>query len=500
MNSTAPTQSFSLAANAPGCTSNGTSRTCLVPVNLPLGSDLVTLSTYDGPLTANGQTSGHLLATASTTQTIVEAQSNNVVISLMAVVSSVTITPQQSSIVSTGTRVTVPLSVAAFDAAGNPITGTTPYAQPIALTAQAVNAYFGNGPSVSVNGATNNALASPLDTASLVYAGRDGSGDYTIVATTNYGNQRVGTTSFAIQPGFVTARQLFTSGLANADLVQRWDTKDLWFTEPGTNKIGTLSANGVFSEFSVVSGKQPRHIIYTGLNGTGIGLGTPFFVTEIPDTIGILQTNGSIAERVVPTANSGLAGITFDGVALVLWFAESAVGKIGSMTLSGVMNEYPTGIPGSTPQSLSMNNQSGGVLFTDPGTNSIGWMKPDHSVVEYPIPTPNAGPSIMLGSCFTEANAPNLGCLNPTTGAITEYPAGDVIVALAPGASDGFTNLWVLLRNGTIEHVDSAFRFTPVPSTLPSGGQPVAIATGVNSDLWLLRNAPSVSDLDELIY
>jgi hypothetical protein len=498
-------QSFALAPNAPNCTTGASTRTCTIVVDLPLGNDTIVLSTFDGALTSDGRTSGRLLATASATQPIVEGQANNVLISLLGVPATATVTPQQTTIGSTGTTVTVPLTVTVYDASGTSITGSDPYSTPVNLQLQP--GAVGNAIQFSVNGGApgGGQLRTPNDTISLVYAGRDGSGTYTIQALTGLDSHQIGASAaFNVVPGVRLAHQIFNN-VANGDLVQRYDTSDIWFTEPAAHKIATWSANNVFTEFAVASGKEPRHIVYTGLNGTFPGTGTPFFVTELPDTIGTLQTNGSIAEHVLPTANAGLGGIFFDAGHFQLWFAEQTAAKIGVMNLGGGFIEYPVGIAGSAPAAVSYNVLNGGIWFTDPGTNAIGLLKTDHTVVEFAVPTVNASPSVIVGQStndtwFAEANAPNLGRIDNLTGHITEYPAGDVIVSLIPGATDGFTTLWAVTRNGTIEYFDASGHFSVVSNTLPAGTTAFAGAIGTNANLWILRSGVSVSELDEVIH
>ncbi len=494
-------QAFGLAPDSPNCSSNGTTRTCTVAINMPIGNDTMTVSTFDGPLTSGGATSGHLLASASATQQIVEATANHVVVSLLGVPSTATITAQQSTITSNGSTVTVPLTVAVYDASGNQITGSDPFTFPIDLQMQSPTSTFGSNFRFSVNGGApgGGQITSPADTIALVYAGRGGSGTYTLGATSNYDGHLLGSSAtINVVPGVKLAHQIF-SNVAKGDLVQRYDTKDIWFTEPAAKKIGTLSANNVFTEFPVASGKEPRHIVYLGLPSG------EFYVTEKPNTIGTLQTNGSIVERAVPTANAGLAGIVYDGGHYKLWFAEEAAAKIGSMTLGGGFAEYPVGIAGSTPAAVAMNFLTGGTWFTDPGTNTIGQLKTDHTVVEFPIPTANAKPSVIVGDTtydtwFAEANAPNLGHIDNASGKVTEYPAGDVIVSLVPGASDGYTTLWAITRNGTIERFDASGNYVVVANTLFGGGTPFVASIGAYADVWFLRSGVSVSDLDEIIY
>lgn len=497
-------QSFDLSASAPACTMSGSARTCRVSVDLPIGSDTITLTTFDGPL-SGGRPSGHQLATSTVTQTIAEGQLNTVVMSLLGIPAVVTIVPQPSTISATGTQVTVPLAVTVYDASGSPITGPDKYSQPIAFTAQAVKppgAQIG----FAVNGTSCSVLTSPVDTISLVYGGSGGTGDYTINATINFGNTRVGSAPFTIKPGFTLVQQLFAGSMTNADLVQAYNTRDIWVTEPAAHKLAAISASGSFAEYPVTSGKEPRHIVYTAVTGVFPGAGRPYVITEFPDTIGFVATNGSITETTVPTPNAGVGGLFYDAGRFTLWFAEAA-GKIGTSDLSGHVTEYPTGIAGSTPAYVAQNFLSGGIWFTDPGTNSIGLMRPDHTFVEYPIPTANASPSVIVGittndTWFAEGNAAKLGHIDNSSGAIVEYPAPDVIVSLVGALSDGSNAaVWALTRGGTVLKYDASGAFQAYPVTLVGNGTPAVLTQGYRGDdLLILRNGVSVTDLDRMFY
>jgi streptogramin lyase len=497
-------QSFALSATAPNCSTSGTVRTCRVAVNLPLGNDTITLFTFDGPL-VNGQTSGHRLGVATATQTIAEGQANTVAMSLLGVPALATIVPQPPAITATGKPVTVALAVTVFDASGNEITGTDPYAQPVVVTAQSTP--LGANLAFTVNGAGGNTLTKPGDTVTMTYPGSGGTGSaYQLVATTttNFSSATIGTAPFTIDPGFSLVQQL-AGGLANADVVQRYDTRDIWFTEPASHKIALLSPSGTVTEYAVPSGKEPRHIAFTGNTGIG-GFGLPIVITEYPDAIGIVRSNGTITETTTPTANPGIGGIWYDVTQFRLWFAESA-GNIGTADVSGHITEYPVGIAGSSPAAVAQNCNSGNMWFTDPGKNAIGSMsKSDHSVIEYPVPTANAGPSaIVCGNTndtwFAESNAAKLGHVDNFTGTIVEYPAPDVIVSLVPGLADGSNAaVWALTRGGTVLRYDSTGAYRSHPVTLAGNGTPIVITQGYYGDLLILRNGAPASDLDLMLY
>lgn len=495
-------QAFDLSSTSPSCTTAPGVRTCTVTVDLPLGNDTIALYTYDGPLSGS-KPSGHMLAMATVTTGIIEGKHNSVAMSLLGVPASVTITPERASIQSTGSPTTVQIGTTVYDAAGNQITGADPYSEPVGLTASGPHNAF----AVIVNGNNTGYLTRPGDTASLTYSGRGGSGAYTIRAAITYGNVQIGSAPFTITPSMRLAQQIFTN-LAHADLVQRYDNRDVWITEPAAHAIATYTPNGTFTQYAIASGKEPRHILYTGNNGVFPGAGLPFVISEVNDVIGMVHSDATVTEHQTPTANSGIGQILYDAGTLTTTFTETTAGNIAKSNVNGTtITEYPIGIAGAAPAGLARNNLNGATWFTDPGTNAIGLMRSDHSVTEYPVPTASAGPNIIVGvdtynTWFTEDNAAKLGHIDNSTGAIVEYTAPDVITALVPGASDGFTTLWAVLKNGSIQQFDSATNtFTPVAGTLPANGLTiVAAATGTFDNLWILRAGGSVSELDELIY
>ncbi len=106
-----------------------------------------------------------------------------------------------------------------------------------------------------------------------------------------------------------------------------------------------------------------------------------------------------------------------------LWFVGS-VAWIGRITTSGAITFFPLSY-GSHAGSLA-RGLKGTIWFTD-GGNRIGRMSADGTIVEFVIPTPNAGASqITLGPdgamWFSEFYAGKIGRVSPD-GSITEYAA-----------------------------------------------------------------------------
>ena len=77
-----------------------------------------------------------------------------------------------------------------------------------------------------------------------------------------------------------------------------------------------------------------------------------------------------ITEFSIPTANSGVQGIT-SGPDDDLWFAEQFTNKIGRITTSGVFTEFLVPTANSHPTGITLG-ADGGLWFTENTANQIG--------------------------------------------------------------------------------------------------------------------------------
>ncbi len=109
----------------------------------------------------------------------------------------------------------------------------------------------------------------------------------------------------------------------------------------------------------------------------------------------------------VPTANAGLSQIAAgpDGG---LWFTQTQANKIGRITTSGQITEYPLAI-GSYPLGITAG-PDGAIWFTQVGSNKIGRISPQGVITETAVPTANSGlRDIAMGTngtlWFTEESA-----------------------------------------------------------------------------------------------
>jgi hypothetical protein len=123
----AGTKSISLSYGANRQVADCTT-TCSLQANVTPGTVTFAVGLYD----ASGA-SGHLLASGSTTTTIVAGQQNSVNVTFSGVIASVAVA-LGSTPLTAGTPSTIPVVVTAKDAAGYTIVGSDPYATPISLS------------------------------------------------------------------------------------------------------------------------------------------------------------------------------------------------------------------------------------------------------------------------------------------------------------------------------------------------------------------------------
>jgi len=100
-----------------------------------------------------------------------------------------------------------------------------------------------------------------------------------------------------------------------------------------------------------------------------------------------------------------------------LWFTEIAGNRIGRMTPSGVLTEFPvpTGSPGIATSSLPnviARGPGGFLVFSEQRGNKIGAITTDGRIVEFEVPTPASAPvGVTAGPAqdvwFAESSAAN---------------------------------------------------------------------------------------------
>ncbi|NNC09453.1 hypothetical protein HJC10_42425, partial [Corallococcus exiguus] len=112
----------------------------------------------------------------------------------------------------------------------------------------------------------------------------------------------------------------------------------VWFTQPGTNRIGRATRQGVVSGFDLPTPFASPQGITAGLDGN-------------------------------------------------VWFTELGAGRIGRITPAGVVTEFPLPQAGSAPSGITAG-LDGNVWFTEQVGNRIGRITPAGVIMEFEVPTP----------------------------------------------------------------------------------------------------------------
>ena len=293
---------------------------------------------------------------------------------------------------------------------------------------------------------------------------------------TEYGNNKIGKITTG---NTITEYGVLTANSGPHDIAKGPDG-NIWFTEVGGNKIGSITTSGVVSEYSIPSaGSSPYGIAA----GTG---NTLWFAEYNGNKIGKITTSGVITEYPVPTATSRPFGITTDSNGNA-WFTELASDKIGKVdATTGNITEYD--LPaGSGPISIT-RGPAGDLWFVEYGSNGnkIGKITTSGVITEYPVPTANSMPrDITQGPdglmWFTESNTNKIGKIT-SSGQITEYDVptdASQLLGITTGP-DG--NLWFAEyganKIGTATNFTT--NYTTVKSVTDSTDINIVTPTGTN--------------------
>jgi len=212
-----------------------------------------------------------------------------------------------------------------------------------------------------------------------------------------------------------------------------------------------------------------------------------------------------------------------------MWFADINSGKVGKITLNGIVTEYdidsmqtvgivsgpdgnlwvtehsndfitrvtPAGTytkfaldPGTNPSEIIVGS-NGNLWFTEEGTGRIGEITVNGIITHRTLNVPGMPTDIMVGPdgnvWFSDATNSTISKITPS-GAIVDYsiptpnyPAENYIASIATG-SDG--NVWFTENNGnkigklTIAGVVTEY-------DVPAGTQPQGITAGPDGNLWV---------------
>ncbi|HVC07299.1 MAG TPA: hypothetical protein VND98_06940 [Solirubrobacterales bacterium] len=292
---------------------------------------------------------------------------------------------------------------------------------------------------------------------------------------------------------------------------------DLWFTEWGTEKIGRITPGGQVTEFPLPA-LEPGRLTAGPVGITTGPEGDLWFTVPHRQMIGRITPSGQITEFQVKLGQENEPQLIVAGPDGNLWFteprhehayrepeeptAEERRGKIGRITPSGEITEFPLKLPPprrDTQPSGVAAGPSGDVWFMEFGV--IGRITPAGQITEFPSSagkgTIAAGPEGNLW--FTDGS--KIGSMTPQ-GQVSSYAlAGTPRVAASAVTAGPDGNVWFFgAQEGGIRPlpgapvvgrvspsgriVDLADEAGPVQDFLGEGPLAGGITTGAEGIIW----------------
>ncbi|HET9392663.1 MAG TPA: hypothetical protein VFO29_03930 [Candidatus Rubrimentiphilum sp.] len=204
----------------------------------------------------------------------------------------------------------------------------------------------------------------------------------------------------------------------------------IWFVEAEGGKVGRVSTTGKISEFA--ASRNGRDLV--GIIG-GRDDAVWFIVTGCPTCSPRAEASKGYVGRITPEgkityhtiSNNGVGGFAWgpDGA---LWFTDSAQDRVGRLTLRGKLTQFlfpaPTlckcnteAIPTRDPRAI-VSGPDSALWIVEPYANKIGRVSMTGKLAEFPVPTIDSFPSDIAagpdGSIwFIETNGNKIGRLRP---------------------------------------------------------------------------------------
>ncbi len=259
-------------------------------------------------------------------------------------------------------------------------------------------------------------------------------------------------------------------------------TGDKTLTVTDTANSAITGGRGVMTAFAVPTPSSPGTIV-SGPDGN------LWFTEEFDNKIGRITPSGVVTEFPVPDAGGLLFGITAgpDGN---LWFADPGSNQIGRITPTGEISEFAIPSSGARPTSL-VTGPDGNVWFCEAGIGKVAKITPDGVITEYSTPSGGYLNGITTGPdgniWFTEYDADKIGRITPT-GTVTEFalPGSSGQPNLITTGPDG--NLWFTERGGQIGRISTSGALTYFPT---GGGDPFGITVGADGNIWFTELSTS---------
>ncbi len=378
-----------VGATANGCSAVGAQVSCNLPLDVPVGNDIITVQTLDSSMS-------NVLGSANAPATVVQNAANVVTLSVGGTVANLQLYLSQTSF-TTGSAANALVVVVPLDASGAVIVNPGSYTTPINVTSSDTSGSF----TLKLNGSasgTSATLTSPSDQVVLSYSG-------TGVATTN-----------------VTATSGSASATANArsGAAAGLTVNPSGFVFAGTSATpGTLTVTGGTPPYTVtsadssvasVSGSGPYTITPTGFGSNGLGsttinvtdsASTPAMVTASVTVQPVAITIAAVCGTGVMASNCSNTAVTFPqysstGYSMYVNATLTLTGGIGTYAYQWLSS-------GLTTSAYAQASQAGSTITITPkgSGNDVLLVTSGSRTATYSVLTTTASPlASLLPSAF----------------------------------------------------------------------------------------------------
>jgi virginiamycin B lyase len=202
---------------------------------------------------------------------------------------------------------------------------------------------------------------------------------------------------------------------ATTDGIAAGPDGNVWFTEPTQNRVGKITPGGSVSHYNLASCPCEPGDITQGPPGDSRMWFTEGLGNRVR-AINPFASNpaSSIQTYDLPSGGSDPSGITASAGAL--WFAEFGGNRIGRLSTTGALTEFPAG--SGQPSGITTGSD-GALWFTQTSANKIGRMTASGSLTnEFVLPGLNSQPGSITGGpdgalWFTELVGNKIGRIAP---------------------------------------------------------------------------------------
>lgn len=229
----------------------------------------------------------------------------------------------------------------------------------------------------------------------------------------------------------------------------------LWFTERTGSRVGRITTDGSITEYEITSGSNPIGVPNEGVVPASIVVGPDgalWFTEGFGDRIGRVTTSGEISEYPIPTRDTihgqpeGIA-VGPDGA---IWFVTVLEGRIWRLDVETKEFTPFAMAPGLAMATQSLGKGPGGIWLVGGGT--VAEMSTDGTWTTFPAPntgkqpayhTDRIAPAADGSMWFTETGSNRIGRIT-ADGRITEVAvptpdAGVGGIAVGPDGTVWFT-------------------------------------------------------------